>query len=69
MKFGQLIEYSNRNILLEKSNKKCGRETSPTMRMFCKEYVLYGFSSQETSCLDMTNSFQIWIGILSREVG
>ena len=28
-KFGQLIEYNNRNIFLEKSNKKCGRETSP----------------------------------------
>ena len=29
MKFGQLIEYSNRNFFLEKSNKKCGRKTSP----------------------------------------
>ena len=29
MKFGQLIEYSNRNIFLEKSNKKCGRKARP----------------------------------------
>ena len=29
-KFGQLIEYSKRNIFLEKPNKKRGRETSPT---------------------------------------
>ena len=29
MKFGQLIEYNMRNIFLEKSYTKCGRETSP----------------------------------------
>ena len=29
MKFGQLIEYNTRNIFLEKSYSKCGRETSP----------------------------------------
>ena len=29
MKFGQLIECHMRNIFLEKSNKKCGGETSP----------------------------------------
>ena len=29
MKFGQLMEYNMRNIILEKSNKKCGGETSP----------------------------------------
>ena len=29
MKFGQLIEYSMRNILLEKSYTKYGEETSP----------------------------------------
>ena len=29
MKFGQLIEYNMRNIVLEKSFTKCGRETSP----------------------------------------
>ena len=27
MKFGQLIEYNMRNIFLEKSFAKCGRET------------------------------------------
>ena len=30
MKFGQLIEYSMRNIFLEKSYTKCGRETIPS---------------------------------------
>ena len=29
MKFGQLIEYNMRNIILTKSYKKCGGETSP----------------------------------------
>ena len=29
MKFGQLIEYNLRNIFLEKSYIKCGRETIP----------------------------------------
>ena len=29
MKFGQLIEYSIRNIFLEKSYTKCGGSTSP----------------------------------------
>ena len=29
MKFDQLIEYSLRNIFLEKSHQKCGRETIP----------------------------------------
>ena len=28
MKFGQLIEYNKRNILLQKSSRKRGRETS-----------------------------------------
>ena len=27
--FGQLIEYTKRNIFLEKSYKKCGRKTIP----------------------------------------
>ena len=27
MKFGQLMEYNTRNILLEKSSTKCGGET------------------------------------------
>ena len=29
MKFGQLIEYDMRNLFLEKSYKKCGREAGP----------------------------------------
>ena len=29
MKFGQLIEYNMRNIILEKPYTKCGGETSP----------------------------------------
>ena len=29
MKFGQLMEYVMRNIILEKSYTKCGGETSP----------------------------------------
>ena len=29
MKFGQLIEYNMRKIILEKSYPKCGRETIP----------------------------------------
>ena len=29
MKFDHLIECNKRNIFLEKSNKKCGGETSP----------------------------------------
>ena len=29
MKFGQLIEYNKRNILLKKSYAKCGGEASP----------------------------------------
>ena len=29
MKFGQLIEYNMRNILVEKSYPKCGGETIP----------------------------------------
>ena len=31
MKFGQLIEYNLRNIFLEKSYTKCGRETIPRL--------------------------------------
>ena len=38
MQFGQLIEYSMRNILLEKSYTKCGRETIP--RHFSKKSKL-----------------------------
>ena len=29
MKFGQLIEYSMKNIFIEKPYTKCGEETSP----------------------------------------
>ena len=35
MKFGQLMEYNMRNILLEKSCKKCGGET--ISRFFSKK--------------------------------
>ena len=35
MKFGQLIEHNMRNIFLEESCRKCGRETSP--RLFFKK--------------------------------
>ena len=35
MKFGQLVEYNIRNIFLEKSYAKCGRETIP--RPFSKK--------------------------------
>ena len=31
MKFGQLVEYSMRNIFLEKSYRKCSGETSPRL--------------------------------------
>ena len=38
MKVGQLIEYNMRNIFLEKSYTKCGRETIP--RPFSKKSKL-----------------------------
>ena len=38
MKFGQLIEYNMRNIFVEKSYIKCGRETIP--RPFSKKSKL-----------------------------
>ena len=38
MKFGHLIEYNLRNIFLEKSHTKCGRETIP--RPFFKKSKL-----------------------------
>ena len=40
MKFGQLLENNNRNILLQKSCRKWGRETSPTT-LFVFKNVLY----------------------------
>ena len=36
MKFGQLIEYNMRNIILEKLYTMCGRETIP--RLFSKKF-------------------------------
>ena len=38
MKYGQLIEHNMRNISLEKSYTKCGRETSP--RPFSEKFKL-----------------------------
>ena len=38
-KFGQLIEYKMRNILLEKSSAKCGGETIP--KPFSKKIKIY----------------------------
>ena len=38
MKFGQLIEYTMKNIFLEKSYTKCGKETIP--RPFSKKSKL-----------------------------
>ena len=45
MKFGQLIEYSLRNILLEKSHTKCGGESSP--RPFSEELKLRIYLDQQ----------------------
>ena len=42
MKFGQLIECNTRNIFLEKSYAKCGRETSP--RPFSEKIEIEAFS-------------------------
>ena len=50
MKLGQLIEHSIRNIFLEKSYRKCGRETVPrpfsknsklSMSLYQQSKVLY----------------------------
>ena len=38
MKFGQLIEYNMRNIILKKSYTRCGGEPSTTP--FCKKLKL-----------------------------
>ena len=38
LKFGQVIEYNKRNIFLEKSYTKCGKETIP--RFFSKKAKL-----------------------------
>ena len=45
MKFGQLIEYSLRNILLEKSHTKCGGESIP--RPFSEELKLRIYLDQQ----------------------
>ena len=37
MKFGQLIEYNKRYILLEKTSKEWGREISPRPLLFLKK--------------------------------
>ena len=44
MKFGQIIEYKMRNILLNKSYTKCGGETIP--RPFSKKSKLSIFLDQ-----------------------
>ena len=49
MKFGQLIEYNKRNILLEKSYKKCGRGTIP--RPFSKKSKLSIYLDQYSKIL------------------
>ena len=43
MKFGQLIEYNKRNILLQKSWRIGGKETSPRP-LFFKKSVISGKS-------------------------
>ena len=44
MKFGQLIEYNKRNIFLQKSCRKWGRETSSRPLCFFKKSIIYGKS-------------------------
>ena len=40
MKFGQLIKYSVRNIFLQKSGRKCGREASSRpLFVFLKSFI------------------------------
>ena len=41
MKFGQLIEYPKRNISIQKSCSKWGKETSFRLFFFFKKKVLY----------------------------
>ena len=50
MKFGQLIECNMRNIFLEKSYTKCGRETIP--RPFSKKSKLSISLDQYPKCLN-----------------
>ena len=49
MKFSQLKEYNMRNIFLEKSYKKCGREASP--RPFYKKAKLSISQDQQSEML------------------
>ena len=46
MKFGQLIEYNVRNIFLEKSYTKCGRETISKL-YFATDRKIYKSSTKE----------------------
>ena len=39
MKFGQLIEYNNRNIFLQKSYRKRPRKTSPRPLFLKKRFI------------------------------
>ena len=45
MKYGQLIEYSVRNIFLEMSCTKCDRETSPRRQLFKSTVWFYRISN------------------------
>ena len=49
MKFGQLIEYKMRNIFLEKSYRKCGRET--IFKIFFKKSKLGIYLDQYSKVL------------------
>ena len=49
MKFGQLIEYNMRNIVLEKLYSECVREAS--RGLFYKELKLHIFLNQQSEML------------------
>ena len=44
MTYGQLIEYKKRNVFLQKSCKKWGRETSPRLLFVFKKSFIWGKS-------------------------
>ena len=48
MKFGQLIEYNNRNIFLQKLYGKWGRETSSRPLIF-KKSLIWGVTKWPTT--------------------
>ena len=48
---------------------RCTIKAAVTDEIFHKEYFLDKFSLQEKFCLDKTNSLQVRIPILSKEVG